>query len=196
MAGGRSHDCRGLPCSLEAVSRAGVIRRQRIRQNWGRWAGSLLSGVTLILGTLRKPAQQPMRAPPGKSRRGMDCRPPSFRDLQRVVSVEQAAPCPSNSQPHGDLRWTSPAHVLDTHALILSSVWSRVMQSHTLAHRFLPVVLSVSVPCAALDRQCAATVWPVKAGSQTANPLPEAAHEGQVASACFVILCPKHKRLG
>ena len=136
MVGGRSHDCRGLPCSLEAVSRAGIIRRQRIRQNWGRWAGSLLSGVTLILGTLRKPAQQ------------MDCRPPSFRDLQRVGSVEQAAPCPSNSQPHGDLRWTSPAHVLDIHHPCTDSVQclvARYAVSHT----------RTQVPSSCVKRVCA-----------------------------------------
>ena len=34
---------------------------------------------TLILGTLRKPAEQPMRAPPGKVICGIDCSPPSFR---------------------------------------------------------------------------------------------------------------------
>ena len=64
----------------------------------------MLNGLTLILGTFRKPAEQPMRAPPGKSRRGMDCRPPSFRDLQRVRGFQQAALCPINSQSGRQLR--------------------------------------------------------------------------------------------
>src|SRR5579871_6412984 len=34
--------------------------------------------VPLIFGTLRNPAASPTSTPPGKVRRGIDCRPPSF----------------------------------------------------------------------------------------------------------------------